>query len=354
MAKPKILPRSPAMKKAVRAVLRKANSPMTEGEQDVIQELYEEASSSFERRFLRSIMIQIETYEPPKQSRFVPTELPEPEVVEEIPDPGPIRPKKESSMMSLDLSDATMMLQFAGTEEPKEEEVEAPVEEDTSASVPEEPSAEITVETSEEPSPTDQEVLEDVVAALSEEGTPEEQTSEDLPFVPTGLAVSTPRTPGELVFPEAEETSGSDDDWDPFAETESEKSDAPTLEVVGETPDPDETSSFGDDDWDPFAEDDTPADEPADPIDAETAADETSTTDEIEVDQTDAASDADTPSSFGDDDWDPFAEDEAEDEPVPKTEEPEPKPKHGADLSSLSEGSALFDQLGSGFSDMDD
>ena len=237
--------------------------------------------------------------------------------------------------MSLDLSDATMMLQFGGAEE--EEPVYPENDPEPEAEAP--PAIDLGG-LADLDAPTDEEVTAEVTNALADD-------AGDAPAPdPAAFAPATRSTVADM----------SNDDWDPFAEMEDSAGDAPA-DAVTDTPAPTDTdiadtpaepetakSDVLSDDWDPFADDEpaaTPDPEPTDDSAVSTALD----------------------------DWDPFAEDDTpaadtapkpESEPTPEPKaEPEPeKPQKGkpqvADLDSLSADSALFDQLGGSFGDMDD
>lgn len=284
MSKQNLLPRSNAAKKAVRAIMRKVSTEPDSPDILRLSELYEAASDRATRRLLRAVQMQILTAEPPKPAKFVPKKLPKPEpivedVIEEpevleVAPPPPSKPKKSSSMMSLDLSDATMLLQFGGgddgadKDETDQDDIDAPDE--------------VTL-TGDFETPTDEQVLNEVVSALGDEDSPSPEASD---FTSLAPPPSMEFSPSDLAFP--------DDD------------------AIGE-----ETSDQSMDDWDPFAEDEVAA------------------TDET------GGSDLDT------------------DEVQIETEDPKPaKAKKGVpttDLSALSGGSALFDQLGGSFGDdMDD
>ena len=284
MSKQNLLPRSNAAKKAVRAIMRKVSAEPDSPDILRLNELYEAASDRATRRLVRAVQMQILTVEPPKPAKFVPKKLPkpepifeevieEPEVVEVAP-PPPSKPKKSSSMMSLDLSDATMLLQFGGgddgadKDETDQDDIDAPDE--------------VTL-TGDFKAPTDEQVLDEVVSALDDEDSPSPEASD---FTSLGPAPSMDFSPSDLAFP--------DDD---------------TAE--------DETSDQSMDDWDPFAEDEVAAIDKSEGSDLDT--------DEVQI----------------------------------ETEDPKPaKAKKGVpttDLSALSGGSALFDQLGGSFGDdMDD
>ena len=284
MSKQNLLPRSNAAKKAVRAIMRKVSVETDSPDILRLNELYEAASDRATRRLLRAVQMQILTAEPPKPAKFVPKKVPkpepiveevieEPEVVEVAP-PPPSKPKKSSSMMSLDLSDATMLLQFGGgddgadKDETDQDDIDAPDE---------------VMLAGDFEAPTDEQVLDEVVSALDDEDSPLPEASD---FTSLGPAPLMEFSPSDLAFPDGDAAE-------------------------------DETSDQSMDDWDPFAEDE------------EAATDET------------VGSDLDT------------------DEVQIETEDPKPtKAKKGVpttDLSALSGGSALFDQLGGSFGDdMDD
>ena len=343
MPKDQYLPRNATLKKAARTVVRKASNPITPAELELLQNEYALTDPGPDRRLLRSILMELLVTEPPKEPAFKPTKLPEPEpepvpepepAPEPAPPPKPEKPKKETSMMSLDLSDATMMLQFGGDEE--EEPVYPENDPEPEA---EEPAAIDLGGLADLDAPTDEEVTAEVTNALAED-------AGDTPAPdPAAFAPATPSTVADM----------SNDDWDPFAEMEDSAGDtpadaapAPTDTDASDTATEPETakSDVLSDDWDPFADD-----EPAATLETEPA-------------PTD-----DTAASTALDDWDPFAEDdtpaadtapepEPEAEPEPKAEPEAEKPKKGtpqvADLDSLSADSALFDQLGGSFGDMDD
>lgn len=279
MSKQNLLPRSNAAKKAVRAIMRKVSTEPNSPNIARLTELYDRAADRETRRLLRAVRMQILTAEPSKPAKFIPKKLPKPEpvieepvekieVAEEAP-PAKTKPKKASSMMSLDLSDATMLLQFGGNDAAEEEEDQYEADSGDTDDI----SLDGAVDT-----PTDEQVLGEVVSALAED---ESDALDASNF--TSLAPATPNTflASELVFPPDDgETSQSDVDWDHFAE-----------------------------------------------------ADETEPTDSTEVEEAEVV------------------------EPEPEAPKPV-KAKKGVpttDLSALSGGSALFDQLGGSFGDdMDD
>ncbi|OUD10158.1 hypothetical protein BVC71_01165 [Marivivens niveibacter] len=360
MPKDQYLPRNPTRKKAARTVVRKASNPITPAELELLQNEYAMADAGPDRRLLRSILMELLVTEPPKAPAFKPTKLPEPEpepvpepepAPEPAPPPKPEKPKKEASMMSLDLSDATMMLQFGGAEE---EETVYP-ENDPEPEVEEPASIDVGAldDLNNLNAPSDEEVAAEVTNALAEDAG--ETASPD----PAAFEPTTPSPAADM----------SNDDWDPFAEMDDSAAepaaagateDATPTETteVAETNAPEEAETAKvdvlSDDWDPFADD-----EPA-------AAPKTDTT-------TDVSAEA---SAL--DDWDPFADDTSDTKPTedtapePEAEQsaetevaPEPetakeptKPKKAApqvaDLDSLSADSALFDQLGDSFGDWDE
>ena len=279
MSKQNLLPRSNAAKKAVRAIMRKISTEPNSPDIARLTELYDRTTDRETRRLLRAVRMQILTAEPTKPAKFIPKKLPKPEpvieepvekieVAEEAP-PAKTKPQKASSMMSLDLSDATMLLQFGGNDAAEEEEDQYEADSGDTDDI----SLDGAVDT-----PTDEQVLGEVVSALAED---ESDALDASNF--TSLAPATPNTflASELVFPPDDgETSQSDVDWDHFAE-----------------------------------------------------ADETEPTDSTEVEEAEVV------------------------EPEPEAPKPV-KAKKGVpttDLSALSGGSALFDQLGGSFGDdMDD
>ncbi len=284
MSKQNLLPRSNAAKKAVRAIMRKVSVEPDSPDILRLNELYEAASDRATRRLLRAVQMQILTAEPPKPAKFVPKKLPkpepivedvieEPEVVEVAP-PPPSKTKKSSSMMSLDLSDATMLLQFGGgddgadKDETDQDDIDAPDE---------------VMLAGDFEAPTDEQILDEVVSALGDEDSP---LSEASGFTSLAPPPSMEFSASDLAFPDDE--------------------------AIGE-----ETSDQSMDDWDPFA------------------ADEEAATDKSE------GSDLDTDE----------AQIECEDTKPVKAKKGVPT----TDLSALSGGSALFDQLGGSFGDdMDD
>ena len=351
MPKDQYLPRNATLKKAAKSVIRKASNPITPAELELLQNEYDLTEPGQDRRLLRSILMELLVTEPPKEPAFKPTKLPEPEpepvpepepAPEPTPPPKPEKPKKESSMMSLDVSDATMMLQFGGGEE---EEPAYP--ENDPEPVAEEPAAIDLGGLADLDAPTDEEVAAEVTNALAEE------TGETASPDPADFAPAVPSTVADM----------SNDDWDPFAEMEDSADEAPA-ETATDAPAPNDA--------------DDPA-QPTEPTEAETAKVDVLSDDwdpfaDDEPMETPEAAPEEPAASTALDDWDPFADDtsdtapadaiapEPEAEPTPETEpEPAPEPRKSqkgkpqvADLDSLSADSALFDQLGGSFGDMDD
>ena len=230
MSKQNLLPRSNAAKKAVRAIMRKISTEPNSPDIARLTELYDRTTDRETRRLLRAVRMQILTAEPTKPAKFIPKKLPKPEpvieepiekieVAEEAP-PAKVKPKKASSMMSLDLSDATMLLQFGGNDAAEEEEDQYEADSGDTDDI----SLDGAVDT-----PTDEQVLGEVVSALAED---ESDALDASNF--TSLAPATPNTfsASDLVFPPDDgETSQSDVDWDPFAEAdETERSDTTEVE----------------------------------------------------------------------------------------------------------------------------
>ena len=230
MSKQNLLPRSNAAKKAVRAIMRKVSTEPNSPDIARLTELYDRTTDRETRRLLRAVRMQILTAEPTKPAKFIPKKLPKPEpvieepiekieVAEEAP-PAKVKPKKASSMMSLDLSDATMLLQFGGNDAAEEEEDQYEADSGDTDDI----SLDGAVD-----APTDEQVLDEVVSALAED---ESDALDASNF--TSLAPATPNTfsASELVFPSDDsDTSQSDVDWDPFAEAnEPEPSDTTEVE----------------------------------------------------------------------------------------------------------------------------
>ncbi|MCL7408440.1 hypothetical protein [Marivivens donghaensis] len=230
MSKQNLLPRSNAAKKAVRAIMRKISTEPNSPDIARLTELYDRTTDRETRRLLRAVRMQILTAEPTKPAKFIPKKLPKPEpvieepiekieVAEEAP-PAKVKPKKASSMMSLDLSDATMLLQFGGNDAAEEEEDQYEADSGDTDDI----SLDGAVD-----APTDEQVLDEVVSALAED---ESDALDKSNF--TSLAPATPNTfsASELVFPSDDgDTSQSDVDWDPFAEAdETERSDTTEVE----------------------------------------------------------------------------------------------------------------------------
>ena len=230
MSKQNLLPRSNAAKKAVRAIMRKISTEPNSPDIARLTELYDRTTDRETRRLLRAVRMQILTAEPTKPAKFIPKKLPKPEpvieepiekieVAEEAP-PAKVKPKKASSMMSLDLSDATMLLQFGGNDAAEEEEDQYEADSGDTDDI----SLDGAVD-----APTDEQVLDEVVSALAED---ESDALDKSNF--TSLAPAAPNTfsASDLVFPSDDgDTSHADVDWDPFAEAdETERSDTTEVE----------------------------------------------------------------------------------------------------------------------------
>ena len=232
MSKQNLLPRSNAAKKAVRAIMRKVSNEPNSPDIARLTELYDRAADRETRRLLRAVRMQILTAEPSKPAKFIPKKLPKPEpvieepvekieVAEEAP-PAKDKPKKASSMMSLDLSDATMLLQFGGNDAVEEDEDQNEADSVDSDDISLDGTAD---------APTDEQVLDEVVSALAED---ENDALDVSNFTSLAPAPSTNFSASELVFPpDDSDTSQSDVDWDPFAEAdETERSDTTEVEAA--------------------------------------------------------------------------------------------------------------------------
>ena len=232
MSKQNLLPRSNATKKAVRAIMRKVSNEPNSPDIARLTELYDRAADRETRRLLRAVRMQILTAEPSKPAKFIPKKLPKPEpvieepvekieVAEEAP-PAKDKPKKASSMMSLDLSDATMLLQFGGNDAVEEDEDQNEADSVDSDDISLDGTAD---------APTDEQVLGEVVSALAED---ENDALDASNFTSLAPAPSTNFSASELVFPpDDSDTSQSDVDWDPFAEAdETERSDTTEVEAA--------------------------------------------------------------------------------------------------------------------------
>ncbi len=232
MSKQNLLPRSNAAKKAVRAIMRKVSNEPNSPDIARLTELYDRAADRETRRLLRAVRMQILTAEPSKPAKFIPKKLPKPEpvieepvekieVAEEAP-PAKDKPKKASSMMSLDLSDATMLLQFGGNDAVEEDEDQNEADSVDSDDISLDGTAD---------APTDEQVLGEVVSALAED---ENDALDASNFTSLAPAPSTNFSASELVFPpDDSDTSQSDVDWDPFAEAdETERSDTTEVEAA--------------------------------------------------------------------------------------------------------------------------
>ena len=232
MSKQNLLPRSNAAKKAVRAIMRKVSNEPNSPDIARLTELYDQAADRETRRLLRAVRMQILTAEPSTPAKFIPKKLPKPEpvieepvekieVAEEAP-PAKVKPKKASSMMSLDLSDATMLLQFGGNDAVEEDEDQNEADSVDSDDISLDGTAD---------APTDEQVLGEVVSALAED---ENDALDASNFTSLAPAPSTNFSASELVFPpDDSDTSQSDVDWDPFAEAdETERSDTTEVEAA--------------------------------------------------------------------------------------------------------------------------
>lgn len=232
MSKQNLLPRSNAAKKAVRAIMRKVSNEPNSPDIARLTELYDQAADRETRRLLRAVRMQILTAEPSTPAKFIPKKLPKPEpvieepvekieVAEEAP-PAKDKPKKASSMMSLDLSDATMLLQFGGNDAVEEDEDQNEADSVDSDDISLDGTAD---------APTDEQVLGEVVSALAED---ENDALDASNFTSLAPAPSTNFSASELVFPpDDSDTSQSDVDWDPFAEAdETERSDTTEVEAA--------------------------------------------------------------------------------------------------------------------------
>ena len=232
MSKQNLLPRSNAAKKAVRAIMRKVSNEPNSPDIARLTELYDRTTDRETRRLLRAVRMQILTAEPSTPAKFIPKKLPKPEpvieepvekieVAEEAP-PAKDKPKKASSMMSLDLSDATMLLQFGGNDAVEEDEDQNEADSVDSDDISLDGTAD---------APTDEQVLGEVVSALAED---ENDALDASNFTSLAPAPSTNFSASELVFPpDDSDTSQSDVDWDPFAEAdETERSDTTEVEAA--------------------------------------------------------------------------------------------------------------------------
>jgi hypothetical protein len=132
--KQRLSPRDPALVSATNAIASAVRRAKKGDPEDHLFARYEAAATPLERRALRSALLQIiaEKANPPKPKTFRKTKAvsppPEPEaepIVEEPP--KPTRPAKEARTKMLDLSDAAMMLQFAGgSSDPEEDDSPEP------------------------------------------------------------------------------------------------------------------------------------------------------------------------------------------------------------------------------------
>jgi len=173
---------------------------------ETLTKLYSASKPGKERRALRAFIISLTALGPKDTSEPEPVEEPELEDVPEIipepepepepaPPPKPAKKPKETAMMSLDLSDAAMMLQFGGgdeevTEEPTPPEIEAEIEAEIAPELAAEAEAETETETeTEEPTAQSPEVqaeftsLPDPVEIDASEANLVETVDQDVPQV---------------------------------------------------------------------------------------------------------------------------------------------------------------------------
>ncbi len=127
MAKEQYMPQPASMKKAVRAILRKAGEVEDVDAVETLWEMHDKTKDHLERRTMRAALMNLMVNDPPKpKAKPAPAPVmeaepePEPEIIEEPvieePEeaPAPKKAGKKAQMMSMDLSDVTMMLQFGG------------------------------------------------------------------------------------------------------------------------------------------------------------------------------------------------------------------------------------------------
>ncbi|WIV51259.1 hypothetical protein QQG91_02110 [Marivivens sp. LCG002] len=130
------LPRHKTLSEQVEMLLDQVLDQDRDEALDILQALYTNSKQGKERRALRAFILALLTLGPVEVVEPEELEPPEPEPEPEPapePEPEPAPPpkpkkKKEMSMMTLDLSDAAMLLQFGGgadtsDEEPAEEPV---------------------------------------------------------------------------------------------------------------------------------------------------------------------------------------------------------------------------------------
>lgn len=130
------LPRHKTLSEQVEMLLDQVLDQDRDEALDILQALYTNSKQGKERRALRAFILALLTLGPVEIVEPEELELPEPEPEPEPapePEPEPAPPpkpkkKKEMSMMTLDLSDAAMLLQFGGGSETSDEEpTEEPV-----------------------------------------------------------------------------------------------------------------------------------------------------------------------------------------------------------------------------------
>lgn len=313
-----LLPKAPAYKKALRNLLRRKGIDFGPAFMVALNDLYRVTPPGPDRRAIRALLMQSLVAEPAPEPEFKPKKLPtpppppppEPEPVPEpIPEPPkPKKPAKKTQMMSLDLSDAAMMLQFGGGSDTDDDE---PI---VAAAAPEDPFA--------------------ALAALSDSDAPNDGTS--------GFG-------SDYIGDRENDTFGSastnvfGDDFDPFADSDD-------TELAGSLPD---ATGIADDPLDQL-------------VVAEVAAQLADTDGSGEADLPDFVAvplgrpaDSLVEPSAGEPDGQPATTSQSgpetvADEPAAQAPKPKRKKSKATDLASLSGNSALFDQLGGSFGDMGD
>lgn len=125
MVKDTLLPRDAALKKAVRAILRKSGAAPAPHLLDRLDTHYGTSPLGSDRRIMRAVLMQAVAAPPalvvtdkpkPKPAPEPEVAIVEPELMSEPAPPKNTKPKKEEKMMSLDLSNAAAMLQFSDDE----------------------------------------------------------------------------------------------------------------------------------------------------------------------------------------------------------------------------------------------
>ena len=130
MVKDALLPSDAALKKAVRAILRKSGAAPAAHLLDRLDTHYSGSPLGTDRRIMRAVLMQAIAAPPAPVVIDKPKPKPAPEPVVEAVEPEPApepapepeptkasKPKKEEKMMSLDLSNAAAMLQFSDDED---------------------------------------------------------------------------------------------------------------------------------------------------------------------------------------------------------------------------------------------